>query len=241
MTRIQICGDTHGDSFHLKKLFYVAVERQVEALIVCGDFGGVWPGAPGHRFLEITRHLTEQSGTTLYWVEGNHDWHDVLQAYLKQHPDSTGPLPTPSSAGLLQNVLWVPRGHTFTLGGKLFMGFGGADSIDKQWRVEGESWWRSEVITQEQVDALPEQTVDILITHEAPFGHSLGYKDDDAAGREQRRLITEVVHRVHPSVVYCGHHHKRVSYSWPDGTQIEVLADSSYPVFEQSFLVIDLD
>jgi Icc-related predicted phosphoesterase len=238
--RILIAGDTHGDGVFLKALFRVAVEKQVEALIVCGDFGYWGHTSSGRRYLELARHLTEQSGITLLWADGNHENFDILDAYLKQHPDSTGPLPTPSSVGLLQNVLWVPRGHTFSLGGKLFMGFGGADSIDKQWRVLGESYWLGETIKQEQVDAVPEQRVDILITHEAPLGHSLGYKDDDAAGREQRRLITEVAHRVHPAVVYCGHHHQRVSYSWPDGTQIEVLADSSHPVFERSFVIIDV-
>lgn len=42
---------------------------------------------------------------------------------------------------------------------------GGANSIDKDRRIPGVSWWPEETISQNDFQNLPEEGIDILVTH----------------------------------------------------------------------------
>lgn len=44
------------------------------------------------------------------------------------------------------------RGQVFEIEGKTIFTFGGATSIDRDYRVEGESWWKQELPTYEELD-----------------------------------------------------------------------------------------
>ena len=78
------------------------------------------------------------------------------------------------------------RGECFTIEGKSFFCFGGAYSIDKEWRREFISWWRQEQPSNAEYDHARETLesldykVDYVLTHTIPesFIHRLGLVPD---------------------------------------------------------------
>lgn len=213
---VMFAGDIHGNLNHAIELFDVARKSNVDLIIACGDFG-YWPHTKwGMKFLKSVEHLAKGIGVPLYWVDGNHENHDAIDNLVQIHGNKNL-IPTPS-----EWVMHIPRGCRFDFNGFTFMGFGGAWSWDWNHRELGETWWKQETITQEQVDALDDEPVDVLITHEAPFGKNISYKDDIITSVVQRELVLEVQNKVNPAFHICGHHHIRET--WMSGiTEVHVL------------------
>jgi hypothetical protein len=67
---------------------------------------------------------------------------------------------------------WADRGAVWEWCGVRFDAFGGAVSIDQEWRTAGLSWWATEEIKDAEVDRLIDRAgpggVDVLLTHDAP-------------------------------------------------------------------------
>jgi hypothetical protein len=108
------------------------------------------------------------------------------------------------------------------------------------YRTVGESWWPDELITQADVDAVPAQHVDILACHEVPESVPLySWKNDLGDEHDQRKLVLDVVRKVTPDLVVCGHHHTRYSGHTFEGVPVEVLDCDQNP-FERSFMILDV-
>lgn len=229
--RVMFAGDIHGNEKHAKYVFEQAKKEGATHIIACGDFGywahTVW----GKKYLNLVAKLAETNNIEFLWVDGNHENHDMLHDLVAKHGDSE-PIPTPNKW-----VRYIPRGCRFTIGTTKFMGYGGAYSVDWQQRVEGQSWWRGELINPYHVDQLSDEPVDVLVTHEAPYGKEISYKDEIPVSVNQRILVSEIMHKVQPSMVVTGHHHTR--QTWYDGeTQINVLGRDT--MGEESVLVLDV-
>ena len=229
--RIMFAGDIHGDREHLEWVFAKAARSGAKAIIACGDFG-YWPHIKwGQQFLDLAEELAAEHGITLYWVDGNHENHDLLDELVALH-GAQNPIPV---AG--PRVLYVPRGCTFTIDGVTLMGFGGAYSVDWKQRRAHVSWWEQELVTRGQVDALVPTKVDILVSHEAPLGRMISYKDGIPESVAQRELVQEIEDKVQPALHVCGHHHTRET--WTNGdTRVEVLGRDGMD--DESVLVLDL-
>lgn len=214
--KIMFAGDIHGDMEHLKWVFAKAARSGAGWIVACGDWG-YWPHTGwGQKFLDLAEELAARNGITLYWVDGNHECHDLLDDLVALH-GADNPIPV---AG--PRVLYVPRGCVFTIGDVTLMGFGGAYSVDWKQRRPHVSWWEQELITREQVDALVPTKVDILVSHEAPLGKMISYKDEIPQSVAQRGLMQEIEDLVRPALHVCGHHHTRESWT-NGGTRVEVL------------------
>lgn len=214
--RIMFAGDIHGNVGHLNWLYKHASKNEVDQIIACGDFG-YWVHIPwGQKFLDRCATLAEKHNIPLMWVDGNHENHDLLDALREQHGDNT-PIPTPN-----EWVKWIPRGCRFDINGYTFMGYGGAYSVDWMDRRLGYSYWRQELINPYHLDELSDDKVDVLITHEAPYGKDLTYKDDIPVSVAQRELVLELQQKVNPDLHVCGHHHVRKTWNYND-TEIHVL------------------
>jgi len=213
---VMFAGDIHGNTNHAKWVFDTAVQNKCTHIIACGDFG-YWVHLPrGVKFVNTVAKLAKEANIKFLWVDGNHENHDILRDLVNEHGD-TEPINTPN-----EWVQWIPRGCRFVIGDTTFMGYGGAYSVDWKQRVEGESWWRGELINPFHIDGLSDDPVDVLVTHEAPLGKQISYKDQIPVSVSQRALVSELVEKVQPSVVVCGHHHVRES--WNIGiTEVNVL------------------
>lgn len=251
--RIVFAGDIHGNNDHLEWVMTEAAARGADLVYSVGDFG-YWPHyASGQDFLRLAYDLADELDLPLLWIPGNHENWNRIDDLVAKH-GTHAPIPTPPKR-LPRHipddlVRVVPRGCVVEFNGVRLLGFGGAWSVDWAQRVKGKSWWPQECITPAMVDALADEPVDILVTHEAPQGPAISYKDDIVQSVLQRDLVSEIVAKTTPSLVVCGHHHVRER--WVDertGAEVQVLGrDGDYRlngepvnerICEESILLID--
>ena len=148
--KILIAGDVHATFNYLNAVINV---EHPDVVLACGDFG-YWP-SHGARY--SFKNIKPQN-SKIYWCDGNHEEHPAIKAKLDKGITEFAP-----------NVFYMPRGTVKNfphLGNVLFMG--GADSIDKGGRTPGYDWFPEEIITQADLDLLPDTTVDTVISHTAP-------------------------------------------------------------------------
>ena len=198
---IAIFGDWHGDAdFALRQLKKVHENGPVDAYLHVGDFG-VWPGSD---FLDkVNETLTEQ-GKELWFIDGNHeDFNMIRQAESDYRGLGT----------IRSHIYHIPRGFSWVLGGKVFMGLGGATSIDRNLRQAGVSWFRDEEISNKNLnDALVRGHVDVLITHDSPKlpvpSRNFSIPEDiQFDADENRRKIGQVIVSSGATLNVHGHHH----------------------------------
>ena len=161
---IYITGDVHG-AYDGAKLFgfnrnYENKLTRDDYLIVTGDFGFIWDEKSDKDLDRLTALKY-----TLLFVDGNHENFDLLHAYQVEtwHGGKVHKI--------RENVIHLMRGQIYTIDGKTFFTFGGAESTDKEGREEGVSWWAAEVPSLEEfneakanLDAVGNR-VDYIITH----------------------------------------------------------------------------
>jgi Icc-related predicted phosphoesterase len=224
-------GDIHGNISHAEWLFEHGAQNNVDIIIACGDFG-FWPHYVwGKKFLNTVERMAMKANIHLYWVDGNHENHDIIDEMVTTHGGGK-----PIEIGS-EWIRYIPRGCVFTIGSKKIMGYGGAYSWDWKDRELGISYWRQELINDYKVDELPEQKVDILVTHEAPLGKEISYKDKIAISVHQRELVSEIQQKVNPALHVCGHHHTRET--WMNGdTEVHVLGRDD--MADESVLILDI-
>jgi predicted phosphodiesterase len=218
MTRILFAGDIHADRSHLEYLFRVAKRFDVDVLFALGDFG-YWPrNAGGQRFLKGAVKLTEDSGIPLYWIDGNHEDHWALGNLTRGVRGAFIPTKVPYyDHHDNSNLLYVPRGHSWTWDGVSFMAMGGAYSVDKPSRTMGQDWFPEESLSDDDVAyGKAVGKVDVMVTHDvssvAPILEKLllmkgrSYKLIPEADAN-RRALEEIRLAVRPDVMVHGHYH----------------------------------
>lgn len=184
---ILLTGDTHGD-IDMGKLMprafdYTGLTKD-DYIIILGDFGVVFSncdeqtGKPAKSETYWLDWLESRPWTTLF-VDGNHENHDRLNTAFPVKEWYGGKVHE-----LRPSVLHLMRGEIFMLPECYFLVMGGASSIDRDSRVEGESWWSAEIPNdverQNCIDNLEEYgwTVDYVLSHDCPINISqeLGYR-----------------------------------------------------------------
>lgn len=162
---IYITGDTHGDiscfkNPNLNKL------GEKDTLIVCGDFGFIWN--PEDAKEKKNLEWLKKRKYTICFVDGAHENFDILNSYAPYRWKGG------NAHKIADNIYHLMRGEIFTFEGKTFFVMGGGESPDAYMRVEGESWWESELPSAEElrngVSNLKEtdKTINYILTYEAP-------------------------------------------------------------------------
>ncbi len=212
---IFVTGDVHGrfhSSYDSGKLFSFEtseVGKQLtrsDYLIIAGDFGYIWDDDSGKDLDWLATHPY-----TILFVDGNHENFDLLNGY----PVSTW------NGGkvhiIRDNVIHLMRGQIFTIDGHSFFTFGGAESIDRERREEGVSWWPQEVPSEAEKREARKNLekagykVDYVITHTVNTGvltHSdsplSSYRFDPT---ETTDFLEFVERMVDYKVWFFGHYH----------------------------------
>lgn len=170
-TQIFFTGDTHIKN--LDRLYELQNSgkynsNEAGVLIVLGDSAFCWS--------ESSKDLTKQlqgfinaymPNLTLLSVLGNHENYDMI-----------GQLPIVEKFGarmrqVSESIFYIMNGETMEINGETFAVMGGGVSIDKEYRIEGETWWHQEIPTKttqmEFLDKMEELTrtgiQPILLTH----------------------------------------------------------------------------
>jgi len=162
---IFITGDTHGNvkRFNMDNFSIQKELTKEDYMIITGDFGLVWDNSKEEKYW--LDWLNKKSYVTLF-VDGNHSNHSILDS-----------LPVSIWNGgkvhfINDSVIHLMRGQVFNINGKKIFTFGGADSIDKQHRIEGKSWWKREMPShaeyEDGLDNLEKHdfNVDYVVSHD---------------------------------------------------------------------------
>jgi hypothetical protein len=219
-------GDTHNDLAFAESAAKLARQHGAE-IVQAGDFGFLWPGRD--QLTDLSAILIGL-GVTLRFVDGNHDDHPRLRK-LQGRTRKNG-------VEIARNVIYQPRGSIHEdSDGTRFLFLGGAPSIDRAFRIEGESWWPEETITQEQLDlALSAKgPIHVLVTHDAPdFPPGFRPKGSPDYQHDQllsMRRVDALIRKHRPRLHVHGHWHARAT-TRRGATRVEALdcnqIDSAY-------------
>ncbi|XKH58341.1 metallophosphoesterase (plasmid) [Citricoccus nitrophenolicus] len=230
--QVLVCGDWHGDWTWAAGVIRYAASIGVRTLVQVGDLNvGFYP--EDRDAVASLEPVLAECGVQMIFLDGNHDNHSYL-GILSRRADGL--------VALSQHLSYAPRGTRLTLdtpGGPLRCGFlGGAISVNRNLLTPGVDYWFGEATTPADVSRLGSAPLDVLFTHDAPIpgrgdmgllaGPGLrgipeqAQKDSDRV----RELLHRAVAATRPSLVVCGHWHKRVSghTEHPGGrTRVELL------------------
>lgn len=175
-------------------------------VIITGDFGCIWSGGKSD-----TWHLDwlEKKNFTTLFIDGNHENFDLLNEY---------PV-TEWNGGkvhkIRESVIHLMRGQVFLLDGQKIFTFGGAASIDKQYRKENISWWKEEIPSQQEFEEgiknlkKHNMTVDFIMTHTAPNAViSQLDLDDEKLNDPNNEMLDYFLNNVSFKRWYFGHFHQ---------------------------------
>jgi Icc-related predicted phosphoesterase len=186
--KVILTGDIHNEFGKLNELIN---KKRPDLVICCGDFG-YWPKVKWGAPLSNIR----PQGAKILWCDGNHEDHWSLKERDKDE--------------MVSNVIYMPRGSTYTLDdGRTIMFMGGADSIDKESRWIGVDWFPEEVITQKDLYDLPQVNVDIFVTHTCPaelVNEMLKY-NSFKYGDPSPMALSELWRIYKPKLWFFGHWH----------------------------------
>ena len=205
MNRLFITGDTHGMN-DIRKLtnenFPIQEELdKSDVLCIAGDAAICWTG--GNTDKQLQKWYEDKPFTTLV-IDGNHEGHELLSK-----------LPIIEKFGgkvhqISNSVFYAIRGEIYTINGKKILTLGGAESTDKQYRVEGYSWWKDEEITikdfKRTIDNLERESfkVDYFITHTGggEVARNLGFLPTNCD-----KYVSFFLDTLRNTPHYCGHYH----------------------------------
>ncbi len=160
--KVFVSGDTHGirDANKLARIKKEDISED-DYIIICGDCGVLWHEELMKEHIEFFEDLKAM----VLFVDGNHENYDMLDN-----------MPVVEILGgkahkISDRIYHLLRGEIFTIGGRTFLAFGGADSHDKVFRIPHKTWWAAERITKQNTfNALSNlqkygNKVDYVISH----------------------------------------------------------------------------
>lgn len=206
---IYLTGDTHGD-VDGSKLWLRDFEKD-DVVIVLGDFGFIWRNKRCGllRDLENLNEVVNCMGCTLLWLDGNHENFDQINTF------PVVDLYGGKAHKIFDNCYHLMRGEVYNIEGKSFLTIGGAYSIDRPYRTEGESWWAQEEITKEDIEkSLRVKEVDYILSHCAPMNmtklielHIPYFNPYYYNPYISEKFLQVVMDKVKYKKWFCGHYH----------------------------------
>ena len=210
-TAVALAGDWERDDRWARHSLRLLADRDITTIFHLGDFG-IWPGGRGRQYRSEVDGTLRGHGQVLYLTPGNHEDYDQI---------SELPVLDDGLQWLTDHIAVIPRGHRWTLGNRTWVSLGGAPSVDFPSRVEGETWWPDEAITEDDVQCVIDGgTADVMLCHDAPSPGTPAVERIIRTGggwdwtprglryaREGRALLTRAFEAVQPTLLAHGHHH----------------------------------
>ena len=215
-------GDPHGEWGPLR---VACRDERPDAVVILGDCDLQLP---------LRQQLRElfDAGVTVHWIPGNHDadseeqydrlWGDHPEGNLHASWRQIGGLIVAGLGEVFKGRIWYPRFEAtepaYASSRDYIRRLPRADHGSRSGRVPER--WRNrlplaarDAIFPADVQALGKLRADVLVTHEAPSCHRLGFVGIDQAAANCRARL--VVH---------GHHHESCQGTLPTGTSVRGLA-----------------
>lgn len=163
--KVFITGDKHGSFL---PVFGLAEKNEIsdsDILLIAGDAGYIW----NEDYPYKVETLQQSFPGIIAFIDGNHENHAILNE-LEVCQWNHG-----KAHRVGERVFHLMRGELYTIYGENFFMFGGARSVDKDRRTEGESWWQGEEPSPAEVEYGRKQLtehlneIDYVVTHETPL------------------------------------------------------------------------
>lgn len=217
-------------------------------ILQCGDLAFYWPHTSHVGVIDNEIDFLPTGRCPIYWCGGNHeDWDQLDRLFPAESAAARRNI-----AQVDDGIYFCRFGATLKLGNINILFAGGAESVDKEYRLKKmreekwhKIWWEQESITQEDLERLENiKEADWVISHTAPAGFDLapwlagnGWSETvlDETSREALETVRE---RFRPKLWFFGHFHRYMD-GMTDGCRWEGLADVASQ--EKSWTVITLD
>lgn len=211
--RIVIAGDWHRavDATFPKRVIELASREGISTILHLGDLGYSFGGRDPKEFEAPLSEALDAADITLYFVDGNHENHELLQS-LPAEDDGFKNLDAKG------RVRYAPRGHRWHWLGRSFGSLGGAYSVNWPALREGVSLFRDlEEPTLSDLAKLGTEPLDYLITHDVPTTVTMGYSVNNPwVDRElitrTREVLQCATENTRPKRIFSGHWHQRKDY-----------------------------
>lgn len=227
-TRVAFAGDWHGNLGGVWEKLSFLVAAGITRVHHVGDFG-IWPDKGGTRFLNDVELYAAELGIRIAVTPGNHEhWAHLVKRFRQS---GGGP------AAIRPHIAALPRGYRWTHGGRSFVSFGGAASIDFEYRVPRISHWEEELPRLADVAAVSAGGhAEVMVMHDSPrpgtaaverirSGNPQGWSESALAyAAEGTARVTAAYEAVQPDVLVHGHFHIRDEFEAPNGQRIVSLA-----------------
>lgn len=222
---IYLTGDTHIPidirKLNSKNFSVNNIMTKNDYLIVTGDFGAIWTRRDKTELFWLN-WLNEKNFTTLF-VDGNHENHDRLFSGIIS-PEVSGNdeyVIEEKFGGLVGHIVGysiyhLRRGEVYTIGNKKFFVMGGANSIDKNLRKPGFTWWGTEEPNVKEfnyaLDNLQkhQNKVDYILGHTGPGTIIKKYIDKYWKEGSVERFFDHIINEVYFKDFYFGHTHENI-------------------------------
>jgi DNA repair exonuclease SbcCD nuclease subunit len=206
---IYFVGDVHGEPMP-KFSVLVPTLNENDVVIQVGDFGCIFTPYPNENEVRQLDWLEEQKFTTVF-IDGNHDNHERLFQLPQRKMFG-------SDVGVVRdNVFYLKRGNIYTIEGKKFLAFGGANSIDRARRTPNVDWWKEEIPSYSEFNGAFQNLescggVDYVIAHTMPDYlikeyskiFNLSFLDRD----DTRKYLDQICLSFDFSKMFFGHWHE---------------------------------
>ena len=230
---IAFAGDWHSRIDGVQEKLQLLAEAGVTRLHHVGDFA-LWPDRSGRRFLDKVNEFAAEVDIRIAVTPGNHeDWHYLGVAFTKAGQERPAPIRS--------HIAALPRGFRWSQRGRSLLSFGGAASIDFEWRRPGFSWWPEELPTEADVaDVRDRGMADVMICHDSPIPGTEKVKairarpgswsgDALAYAAKGARIATAAWEAANPQILVHGHFHVRDTVRLASGQLIVSLAMENDP------------
>lgn len=210
---IYITGDTHGDFERVEEFCEEYETTEDDILIILGDAG------INYYLNERDDELKEELGQlpiTLFCIHGNHEerpeliysyaekiWRGGLVFFEEDYP----------------NVLFARDGEIYEFAGKKAIAIGGAYSIDKYYRLNGNLAWFASEQPDEQTKIFVENKletvdwkVDYILSHTGPlkylpYDEFLPNVDESKIDKSTEEWLDYIEENLNYEIWYFGHFH----------------------------------
>lgn len=217
--KIAFIGDIHGRIFHTIAaliMWQTKYKEKLDMIIQVGDFAA-YPN-PDEELLkdkfiqqdpteldfskyinangklkEDLRYASSYLKCPIYFLRGNHEDFE----WLKLISNDGNIIANVDDYNLVQ---YVPDGKVMEVNGIKVAFLGGIETAEREERSINED------IYNELIDKYKSREIDILVTHDAPYGVAIGFKGQVQGSKK----ITKLVEILQPKFLIAGHYHHMI-------------------------------
>ena len=210
MNRLFFTGDTHQGvdigKFSNSRFKEGQSLDKSDIVVILGDAGFVWSyGQVAFSEEKYWREWLSNKPWTTFCTLGNHSNFDLIKTFPIVE---FGGAP---ARKITDSIYYAETSYVFNLNGHKCLCINGADSMDKEFRTAGTSWWEDEIITEERIEKAKESIkpynnkVDFVLSHTGgeEVCKFLGF-NPTISDKRLTELLSVCDYKKH----YCAHYHE---------------------------------